>query len=81
MQFKNWFTYFLLGFVAVTLLTEIYFLNVALALFNTAMGMQILSSSRDLDGLMFCIVTPTYYVIFTFCTLVTSTVSYLTLVS
>ncbi|KAG8912876.1 hypothetical protein FRC00_003580, partial [Tulasnella sp. 408] len=53
-QFKNWFTYFLLGFVAITLLTEIYFLNVALALFNTAM------------------VTPTYYVIFTFCTMVTS---------
>ncbi|KAG8932276.1 hypothetical protein FRC01_014807 [Tulasnella sp. 417] len=57
-QFKNWFTYFLLGFVAITLLTEIYFLNVALALFNTAM------------------VTPTYYVIFTFCTLVTSVILY-----
>ncbi|KAG9018187.1 hypothetical protein FRB90_011936 [Tulasnella sp. 427] len=57
-QFKNWFTYFLLAFVAVTLLTEIYFLNVALALFNTAM------------------VTPTYYVIFTFCTLVTSVILY-----
>ncbi|PIL31432.1 transporter [Ganoderma sinense ZZ0214-1] len=57
-QFKNWFIYFLLGFVVVTLLTEIYYLNVALAMFNTAM------------------VTPTYYVTFTFCTLVTSVILY-----
>ncbi|CDO73441.1 hypothetical protein BN946_scf185013.g76 [Trametes cinnabarina] len=57
-QFKNWFIYFLLVFVIVTLLTEIYYLNVALAKFNTAM------------------VTPTYYVIFTFCTLVTSVILY-----
>ncbi|KAG9078405.1 hypothetical protein FS749_009563 [Ceratobasidium sp. UAMH 11750] len=57
-QFKNWFIYFLLVFVVITLLTEIYYLNVALALFNTAM------------------VTPTYYVIFTFCTLVTSIILY-----
>ncbi|KAG8945819.1 hypothetical protein FRC04_012266 [Tulasnella sp. 424] len=57
-QFKQWFTYFLLVFVTVTLVTEIYYLNVALALFNTAM------------------VTPTYYVIFTACTLITSVVLY-----
>ncbi|KAF8332779.1 magnesium transporter NIPA-domain-containing protein [Cantharellus anzutake] len=57
-QFKYWFMYFLIGFVAITLVTEIYFLNLALALFNTAM------------------VTPTYYVIFTFFTLVTSVVLY-----
>ncbi|KAG9094448.1 hypothetical protein FRC06_010801 [Ceratobasidium sp. 370] len=57
-QFRNWFIYFLLVFVVITLLTEIYYLNVALALFNTAM------------------VTPTYYVIFTFCTLVTSVILY-----
>ncbi|TDL17287.1 DUF803-domain-containing protein [Rickenella mellea] len=57
-QFKNWFIYFLLAFVTVTLLTEIYYLNVALAMFNTAM------------------VTPTYYVMFTFCTLVTSVILY-----
>ncbi|KAI0348185.1 DUF803-domain-containing protein [Trametopsis cervina] len=57
-QFKNWFTYFLIVFVVITLLTEIYYLNVALALFNTAM------------------VTPTYYVTFTFCTLVTSVILY-----
>ncbi|KAG9089927.1 hypothetical protein FRC06_001291 [Ceratobasidium sp. 370] len=57
-QFTYWFTYFLLVFVVVTLLTEIYYLNMALALFNTAM------------------VTPTYYVIFTFCTLVTSVILY-----
>ncbi|TFL00467.1 magnesium transporter NIPA-domain-containing protein [Pterulicium gracile] len=57
-QFKNWFIYFLLAFVLVTLLTEIYYLNIALALFNTAM------------------VTPTYYVLFTFSTLVTSVILY-----
>lgn len=34
-QFKNWFIYFLLVFVACTLLTEIFYLNKALALFNT----------------------------------------------
>ncbi|EMD42335.1 hypothetical protein CERSUDRAFT_110848 [Gelatoporia subvermispora B] len=57
-QFKNWFIYFLLVFVAATLLTEVYYLNVALAKFNTAM------------------VAPTYYVTFTFCTLVTSVILY-----
>ncbi|KAF8720156.1 hypothetical protein AX14_011256 [Amanita brunnescens Koide BX004] len=57
-QFKHWFIYFLLGFVVITLLTEVYYLNVALALFNTAM------------------VTPTYYVIFTFFSMVTTIVLY-----
>ncbi|KAI6010509.1 magnesium transporter NIPA-domain-containing protein [Pisolithus marmoratus] len=55
-QFNNWFTYFLMAFVAVTLVTEVYYLNVALALFNTAM------------------VTPTYYVLFSFCSMVTTIV-------
>ncbi|KAK0462546.1 magnesium transporter NIPA-domain-containing protein [Desarmillaria tabescens] len=55
-QFKHWFMYFLIGFVAVTLITEVYYLNKALALFNTAM------------------VTPTYYVIFTFFSMVTTVV-------
>ncbi|KAF8638153.1 hypothetical protein AX17_002410 [Amanita inopinata Kibby_2008] len=55
-QFKYWFMYFLMGFVVVTLVTEVYYLNVALALFNTAM------------------VTPTYYVIFTFFSMVTTIV-------
>ena len=52
-QFKHWFIYFLLGFVVVTLreyfrlipgqtnlfgvVTEVYYLNVALALFNTGL--------------------------------------------
>ncbi|THH06049.1 hypothetical protein EW145_g4355 [Phellinidium pouzarii] len=36
-QFKFWFIYFLMVFVVVTLITEVYYLNVALALFNTAM--------------------------------------------
>ncbi|KAF8306993.1 DUF803-domain-containing protein [Clavulina sp. PMI_390] len=57
-QFTYWFIYFLLVFVIITLVTEIFFLNKALALFNTAM------------------VTPTYYVIFTFFTLVTSVILY-----
>lgn len=57
-QFKNWFIYFLMILVVITLLTEIYYLNVALAMYNTAM------------------VTPTYYVLFTFCTLVTSVILY-----
>ncbi|KAF8549668.1 DUF803-domain-containing protein [Imleria badia] len=55
-QFNNWFIFFLMGFVVVTLLTEVYYLNVALALFNTAM------------------VTPTYYVLFSFCSMVTTIV-------
>ncbi|KAI1794221.1 magnesium transporter NIPA-domain-containing protein [Ganoderma leucocontextum] len=55
-QFKHWFIYFLMVFIAVTLITEVYYLNVALALFNTAM------------------VTPTYYVIFTFFSMVTTIV-------
>ncbi|KIK51270.1 hypothetical protein GYMLUDRAFT_50681 [Collybiopsis luxurians FD-317 M1] len=55
-QFKFWFIYFLMGFVAITLITEVYYLNVALALFNTAM------------------VTPTYYVIFTFFSILTTIV-------
>ncbi|TFK44104.1 magnesium transporter NIPA-domain-containing protein [Crucibulum laeve] len=55
-QFKFWFMYFLMAFVVITLITEVYYLNVALALFNTAM------------------VTPTYYVIFTFFSMVTTVV-------
>lgn len=55
-QFKYWFTYFLLGFVIVTLLVEINYLNKALELFNTAA------------------VTPTYYVLFTAATIVTSVI-------
>ncbi len=35
-QFKHWFIYFLLGFVVITLLIEINYLNKALELFNTA---------------------------------------------
>ncbi|EKM54923.1 uncharacterized protein PHACADRAFT_259088 [Phanerochaete carnosa HHB-10118-sp] len=55
-QFKHWFIYFLIVFIAITLITEVYYLNMALALFNTAM------------------VTPTYYVIFTFFSIVTTIV-------
>ncbi|KIY47907.1 DUF803-domain-containing protein, partial [Fistulina hepatica ATCC 64428] len=55
-QFDYWFIYFLAVFVITTLVTEVYYLNVALALFNT--------------------VTPTYYVIFTFFSMVTSVILY-----
>lgn len=36
-QFHHWFIYFLIVFFATTLITEVYYLNMALALFNTAM--------------------------------------------
>ena len=55
-QFTYWFTYFLLGFIIVTLLVEINYLNKALELFNTAA------------------VTPTYYVLFTAATIITSVI-------
>ncbi|KAF3190321.1 hypothetical protein TWF106_004586 [Orbilia oligospora] len=55
-QFNQWFLYVLLVFVIATLLTEIYYLNKALNLFNAAL------------------VTPTYYVIFTSATIITSAV-------
>lgn len=55
-QFTYWFTYFLLGFIVVTLLVEINYLNKALELFNTAA------------------VTPTYYVMFTAATIITSVI-------
>ncbi|PCH35856.1 DUF803-domain-containing protein [Wolfiporia cocos MD-104 SS10] len=55
-QFKHWFIYFLMAFIAITLITEVYYLNKALALFNTAT------------------VTPTYYVIFTFFSMLTTIV-------
>ncbi|KAH9913320.1 DUF803-domain-containing protein [Epithele typhae] len=70
-QFKNWFIYFLLIFVVITLLTEIYYLNVALAMFNTGKcpsDVHIVKCSNHF--------TPTYYVTFTFCTLVTSVILY-----
>ncbi|KAF9227120.1 DUF803-domain-containing protein [Gyrodon lividus] len=55
-QFNNWFIFFLVAFVVVTLVTEVYYLNVALALFNTGS------------------LTPTYYVLFSFCSMVTTIV-------
>ncbi|KIP04337.1 hypothetical protein PHLGIDRAFT_76121, partial [Phlebiopsis gigantea 11061_1 CR5-6] len=66
LQFKNWFIYFLMILVVTTLLTEIYYLNVALAMYNT--GNDVYSQQY--------LVTPTYYVLFTFCTLVTSVILY-----
>ncbi|KAK0240817.1 magnesium transporter NIPA-domain-containing protein [Armillaria nabsnona] len=62
-QFKHWFMYFLIAFVAVTLITEVFYLNKALALFNT-----------DINVLIYSSVTPTYYVIFTFFSMVTTVV-------
>jgi hypothetical protein len=40
-QFTHWFIYFLFGFVAITLITEVYYLNVALALFNTGVSIYL----------------------------------------
>ncbi|VDC07560.1 unnamed protein product [Peniophora sp. CBMAI 1063] len=57
-QFTHWFIYFLLVFVVVTLLTEVFYLNKALACYNTAM------------------VTPTYYVIFTFFSMMSTIILY-----
>ncbi|KIK50918.1 hypothetical protein GYMLUDRAFT_252536 [Collybiopsis luxurians FD-317 M1] len=37
-QFKYWFIYFLMRFMAIMLITKVYYLYVALGLFNMAMG-------------------------------------------
>ncbi|KAJ7234003.1 magnesium transporter NIPA-domain-containing protein [Mycena rebaudengoi] len=50
-QFKHWFMYFLLGFVIITLLTEVYYLNVALALFNTVTFFSIVTTIVLFKGL------------------------------
>jgi hypothetical protein len=42
-QFNNWFTYFVIVFMVVTLLTEINYLNKALNLFNTGMNSSLTS--------------------------------------
>jgi hypothetical protein len=44
-QFKYWFIYFLIGFVIITLVTEIIFLNKALELFNTGESIKYMSRS------------------------------------
>ncbi|KAK4700914.1 magnesium transporter, partial [Phenoliferia sp. Uapishka_3] len=77
-QFKHWFIYFLLGFVVLTLGIEINYLNKALELFNTAMGTAQIKSCEDtsLANNRLSPVTPTYYVLFTGATLVTSTILY-----
>ncbi|KAF9651935.1 DUF803-domain-containing protein [Thelephora ganbajun] len=66
-QFKNWFIYFLIGFVVITLLTEIYYLNVALALYNTGKVSPSLIFLQTLTPLLAMV---------TFCTLVTSVILY-----
>ncbi|OBZ71029.1 putative magnesium transporter NIPA4, partial [Grifola frondosa] len=86
-QFKYWFMYFLMVFVAVTLVTEVYYLNVALALFNTGMLMSffvfhgLTRRCSDSNGRISVtnrslVVTPTYYVIFTFFSILTTIVLY-----
>ncbi|KAH9083336.1 DUF803-domain-containing protein, partial [Lactarius deliciosus] len=69
-QFKHWFIYFLLVFIAVTLVTEVFYLNKALALFNTVSCSHRIHSRRSSA----ISVTPTYYVIFSFCSMVTTVV-------
>lgn len=73
-QMKHWFVYFLLVFVAVTLVTEVIFLNKALELFNTAM----VTRASCLFFFSYFLITvltrfeATYYVIFTFASLVST---------
>lgn len=71
-QFKNWFIYFLLAFVISTLLAEIFFLNKALALFNTAMVTPTYYVRIRFYSWVIC--TKEVQVIFTFCVIVTSAV-------
>ncbi|KAF8530589.1 magnesium transporter NIPA-domain-containing protein [Hysterangium stoloniferum] len=75
-QFKNVFIYILIVFVIVTLLTEVYYLNMALALFNTGQWVESLFLRSNRPFLINNKVTPTYYVIFTGFALVTSVVLY-----
>ncbi|KAF9010815.1 magnesium transporter NIPA-domain-containing protein [Cyathus striatus] len=51
-QFKFWFIYFLMAFVAITLVTEVYYLNVALALFNTGPFKGLQASASDIITLV-----------------------------
>ncbi|KAF7288715.1 DUF803-domain-containing protein [Mycena chlorophos] len=78
-QFTHWFIYFLIGFVAITLITEVYYLNVALALFNTGQPWvrfppycrcNLLTSATFLALSSYA----TYYVIFTFFSILTTIV-------
>ncbi|CDO76062.1 hypothetical protein BN946_scf184696.g14 [Trametes cinnabarina] len=76
-QFKHWFIYFLMVFIAVTLVTEVYYLNVALALFNTGELLPFVRVPHGPYSLRVpssAMVTPTYYVIFTFFSMVTTIV-------
>ncbi|SCV69854.1 BQ2448_1248 [Microbotryum intermedium] len=72
-QFKHWFIYFLLGFVIVTLLTEINYLNVPRALHVLQKALELYNTAAD-HPYFDRMVTPTYYVLFTGCTLITASI-------
>lgn len=83
-QVKNWFFWFLAGFVVVTLLTEIIFLNkvngssVSGQLRSSYLGLALTTFGslpcQALELFNTAMVTPTYYVIFTGATIITSVV-------
>ncbi|KAF8982292.1 hypothetical protein BGZ46_001518 [Entomortierella lignicola] len=89
-QFNQWFTYFVIVFMVITLLTEINYLNKALNLFNTGNVWSFMSSVHhvrlNIDSsiklfafkiiLLVAMVTPTYYVTFTSTTIITSAIFY-----
>ncbi len=77
-QFNQWFLYFLLVFVATTLVTEIIFLNVSQAKPRyTQNGREkrlLIVMQKALNLFNAALVTPTYYVFFTSSTIVTSAI-------
>ena len=76
-QFKEWFLYVLLVFVIATLLTEIVYLNVSISARSTPrwfIEANTDSPQKALNIFNAALVTPTYYVIFTSATIITSAV-------
>lgn len=71
-QFNQWFLYVLLVFVVATLLTEIIYLNVGFLL--VVLETVLTSLQKALNIFNAALVTPTYYVIFTSATIITSAI-------
>ncbi|OAG35975.1 hypothetical protein AYO21_09835 [Fonsecaea monophora] len=71
-QFNQWFLYVLLVFVIATLLTEIIYLNASMPLSQTLSGANTFQKALNIFNA--ALVTPTYYVIFTSATIITSAI-------
>lgn len=69
-QFNHWFIYVLMVFVVFTLVVEIIYLNVSLP--SRSSDLLAHGSQKALNLYNAALVTPTYYVIFTSCTIITS---------